>query len=73
MKVELHEHDNSFGISLTPETIEEAAQLVRLSLNATKEVRSIDTSVYRAPDSTPFESWIVLGKRRNSRNGVRNG
>ena len=68
MKVEVLEYEGCFSISISPETMAEAARLVRFGLNATKEVRSVDTIAYS--DGT-FSSHVVFGKRRNPLSGVR--
>lgn len=47
MKAILWEHDNAFQIELTPENGEEALDLVRIGMGATKEVSSIETYVTR--------------------------
>jgi len=61
MKATMHDHDEQFSIELEPETIAEAAMLVRFGLNVTKEVKCADTIAYR--DGT-FLTWIAVGKRK---------
>ena len=68
MKVTMHSSDGRFDIQLEPETIAEAAQLVRFSLNATKRLRLVDTTAYA--DGT-FSSWISIGARKNQTGGVK--
>lgn len=68
MKIQITEHEGCFGLDITPESMAEAALLTRLALNATKEVRSLDTT---AAGSGDFNTWIVFGKRRRPTSSVR--
>lgn len=68
MKIEVNEESECFGFDLKPENVEEAALLVRFGLNATKELRCVDTTAYR--DGT-FTTWIVIGKKKNDSGSVR--
>lgn len=68
MKVELREHEGCFEVFLEPEDMKDAALLVRFGLNATKEVRSVDTTANR---DGSFHSYIVIGKCRNASGSVR--
>jgi hypothetical protein len=68
VKVVLYECERSFGMEFTPETMQDAALLVRFALNATKDVRGIDTV---ASSDGVFTGYVVLGKRKNSDGSVR--
>ncbi len=70
MKVQLAEHSGCFEISLEPETPKEVAQLVRLGVNGTKEVRAISTTV---GNDLSVNAWLVLGKRKQPRSQVAPG
>lgn len=62
MRVELHEYDGCFEISLVAETVEEAAQLVRMGMNTTKELRYQRTYAYQSGISAD----VVLGKSKRA-------
>jgi hypothetical protein len=68
MKIEVIEYDGSFSIDMKPETVAEAAILVRLSLNATKELRSSSTDACRSGE---IITSVVLGKKVNSNSIIR--
>ena len=70
MKVTVQEHSACFGIELTPETIAEAALLIRLGINATKDVRSVSATAHA--DGSIYGS-VVIGKRKQSRCAVKAG
>lgn len=62
MKVTFNSNnDVRFDINLEPETMQEAGQLVRFAMNATKKLEIAETIVYR--DGT-FQTWIGIGCRR---------
>jgi hypothetical protein len=63
MKVELREYDGQFQFRLSAEDVAEAALLVRLGLNSTKQVEKIYTV---AAEKEVF-SWVSVGKKKNSR------
>lgn len=60
MKVTFQEFDECFSIDLHAEDLEECALLVRLGLNATKDLRSVTSYAYK-----DISSAIVIGKRKN--------
>ena len=68
MKVKMHDNDDRFSFELEPETIAEAAMLVRFGLNATKELKNTDTTAYR--DGT-FQTWIAIGQKKQSCGSVK--
>lgn len=68
MKVEFKEHGGCFAFELEPETMADAAQLARLAVNGTKEVRSISVNAYR--DLT-MSGTVVLGKLKNDKSNLR--
>lgn len=68
MKFTLLEHDGCFGFEIEPESIADAALLVRFALNATKEVRGIDTTAY---SNGTFKTYLVLGKRKKANGEIR--
>lgn len=68
MKVLMHEEDDRFAFELEPETIAEAALLVRFGMNATKELKMVDTTAYR--DGT-FQTWICIGRKKQSNGSVK--
>ena len=63
MIIQMHETDRDFGFELTPETVAEAALLVRFSLGATKDLLHKGTTAYR--DGT-FATWISIGRRKDA-------
>ena len=67
MKVTVNEHQGCFGIDLAPETMAEAALLVRLGVNATAEIRTCSTKAYN--DGT-FGFDLVLGKHRRADSAI---
>lgn len=71
MKVELHEYSGCFSISLVAETVEEAAKLVRMGMNSTKDLRYLRTYAY----DTGVSADVVLGKSKRADSSVpkRNG
>lgn len=68
MKVEFNAHDECFTIDLSPETVADAAALVRFGINATKELIDVSTIAYR--DGT-FTSFVQIGKRKNDTGRVK--
>ncbi len=63
MKATVTEHGACFDVHLEPESMEDMATLVRMGMNATKELRSRET--YLFTDHTCSAS-IVLGKRKQA-------
>ena len=63
MKAELNEYNGCFEIALTPETIEDAAKIIRMAINGTKEVRSVNAYAY---SSNAISGAVVIGKRKQS-------
>jgi hypothetical protein len=63
MKFELSEHDGCFAINMTAETIQDAATLVRLGMNTTRELRSLSASVNQAG---VFEAFAVFAKHKRA-------
>lgn len=61
MKCRITEFSSGFGICLDPETMAEASLLVRMAINATKEVQTMQTAARNEQIST----WIEIGKLRN--------
>lgn len=59
MKININEWDHVFEFDLTPETVAEAALLVRIGMNTTKEVSYISTNANK--DGT-ITSGIALKK-----------
>jgi uncharacterized protein (UPF0333 family) len=69
MKLEIIESASHFEAQLTAETVEEAAKLTRLGLNAQKGQIDIRTMFY----GNNIDSNIFVKYRRNKRNSVGNG
>jgi hypothetical protein len=67
MKVIIVEREGCFGMEATAETMAEAALLVRMGMNATKEIRCLSATANQ--DGT-FGACIVLGKHRDANNDV---
>lgn len=63
MKVEFAENAGCYSASLEAETVAEAAALVRMGLNSTRELRSCGTNVYQ---DGPVVSYIVVGKSKKA-------
>mgnify|MGYP001214759683 FL=1 len=61
MIFELQEYDGCFSMDMRAETVAEAAQLARLKMNGTKEMRGI--YVYADKDGT-FSGSVVIGKSK---------
>lgn len=70
MKVEINEYDHSFDFAFTPETIAEAALLVRMGMNANKDVVYVSTTVSR--DGT-IDGSLVLRKTKRPKVQVGRG
>lgn len=70
VKVEVREYEGCFGIDLTPETIEEAALLIRLGINGTLELRSLNAAAH---SSGRIDASLVIGKRKQQRANVKAG
>lgn len=69
MKAEVDEYDGCFSIILEAETLAEAAIVVRMGINATKELRCVDALATRNGDN-PIYVAIVIGKRKQSESGI---
>jgi hypothetical protein len=67
MIIQLKEHEGCFAFELTPETTQDAALIVRLGINATKEVRHLSAAVNS--DGT-FGGTLVLGKHKAANNHI---
>jgi len=63
VKAKLNEYKHCFEISLEAETARDIAQLVRMGMNSTKELKSVATDVYS--DATVV-SYLIVGKRQRS-------
>lgn len=61
MIFELVEHVGCFSMDMRAETVAEAAQLARLKMNGTKEMRGI--YAYADKDGT-FSGSVVIGKSK---------
>ena len=61
MKVKVEEFESCFGIDLEPENLEDATFLIRMGINATKEVRSVNAC---AEKNSGITGYVVLGKRK---------
>lgn len=64
MRAHIQEHEGCFTIDVTAETLAEAALLVRIARDATKDIRHFSTTPHKNGESGTF---ITLGKRRRSR------
>lgn len=67
MTIILSEHEGCFSFDCAAESREEAALLVRLGMNSTKEVRSIGATVDRGGG---FSAHVVIGKHRKANSTV---
>lgn len=63
MKITLQEFGGCFSVRCVAETLPDANVLVRMGMNATKDVRSV--TAYANDDGT-FSASIVLGKHRKA-------
>lgn len=70
MKLIINEWDHVFEFDIQPETIAEAALLVRLAMNANKEVLYIGTCAHR--DGT-FSAGLTLRKAKRTASQVSRG
>lgn len=61
MKITLIEHEQCFGFEMEAETMADAALLTRFALNATHEIRSLDTLAHQSGE---FTGSLVLGKHK---------
>jgi hypothetical protein len=61
MKVEVNEYEGCFAIDLEPENLEDAVFLIRMGMNATKEIRTIACYV----STSCISGSVVLAKRKN--------
>lgn len=63
MKVKFTENGGCYCASLEAETVAEAAALVRMGMDSTRELRSCSTEAYQ--DGT-VSSYIVVGKSKKA-------
>lgn len=63
MKISAHEYDGSFSISMTADTVEEAAFLVRMGMNRTNAISYCESSANK--DGT-FTGIMSVKKRARS-------
>lgn len=70
MQIQLIENGGCFSVEFKAETMQDAALLVRLAKNGTREVRCLDT--YAHADGA-FTGHIVIGKDRRESSSVRRG
>lgn len=68
MKTEITENSGCYFMELVPETMVEAAMLVRMSINSTKELRGLTT--HAMSDGT-FCSQIAIGIRKTTSSEIR--
>lgn len=66
MIIQLNEYDHCFAFDCEAETVEDAALLMHLGLNARKELQSLVTSTY----SKSVWASAILKKIRNTTNFV---
>jgi|WetSurMetagenome_2_1015567.scaffolds.fasta_scaffold27452_5 hypothetical protein len=62
MRVAIHEYDKAFGIDIDPETLADAALLVRFGTGARRE-GPVSISVNAWSDGT-MHGWIRIEKRK---------
>lgn len=67
MKITLKEWEGCFGFDLEAESMQDAALLVRMGMNATKEIRHISATANQ--DGT-FHGSLVLGKHKSANNDI---
>ncbi len=68
MKAKIIEHRGCFEISMTAESMEDAVQITRIGMGATKELR--ECWAYVGENQSPFAS-VVLGKYKNMSSEVK--
>lgn len=68
MKTEIHEYDGKMQLELTPETMAEQAQLVRLGMNAKDKDATIATSIWK--DET-MDTFITVDKYHHASDDVK--
>lgn len=68
MKIDLVEHGGCFSFNMTPETLADAALLMRLKMNTTNKVRASYACAHA--DGT-IDGALVLAKTRRTRNEIR--
>lgn len=68
MKITLQEYDGCFSFDMEAETLKDAALLVRMGINATKEIRFLSAI---APSDGDFRGIVVIGKRKRPTAEVR--
>jgi len=69
MKLKLIEYDGYFSLDCEAETVADAALLVRMAVNANKEIRYIDTCANK--DGT-ISADLTIAKRRKQTSSIRN-
>lgn len=67
MTVNISEYDAGFSINFIAESLDEAAKLVRLGMNSTKELRSLSTY---ATQTGNISSAVFIGKAVRSSSEV---
>jgi len=70
VKCEVTEYPGFFGVELTPETIEEAAVLIRLGMNATRELRYVGAA---ARSDKTIDASITIGKAKRGASAIARG
>lgn len=63
VKVTLMEHKECFSIVMDPESVKDAAVLVRLKMNGTKEIRGLYAECY---GDGSISGSVVIGKRKQN-------
>jgi hypothetical protein len=61
MKIDLIEYNGCFSLDLIPETVGDAARILRLAKNGIKEVRGINAHALKSDE---ILCSVVIGKRR---------
>ena len=67
MKVNVYEFYGCFSFDLFPDSVEDAAMLVRMKLNGTKELRGIHVDCGK--DSI-MRGSVVIGKRKEVKSSL---
>ena len=67
MKFNLIEHEGCFAIDMQAETIQDAATLVRLGMNTTRELRFLSANVSKEGS---FTATAVFAKHRRANSDV---
>lgn len=67
MKAKLIEHSSCFEILLNPETMEEAAQVIRFGINGKKELVRFSADAHR---DFSISGYLLVGKRSRESSAV---